>query len=208
MTLFKGGSFMQVSRILKGLLSGISLALLTAPAFAEMSLPYGWYLEAIAGSSTLSSNPYHGNVSSSGIGYNANLGYKFMPYVGAELGYTQYANATVKNAAGNKAGIGKYYSWDIAAKGILPFSDSGFEAFAKLGVQRLATNMSIKNSTIANGIGLSSGSHSTTNLYYGAGLQYYFMPEFAVNAQWMRANGNSATGTESLLSAGLSFIFG
>lgn len=196
------------NKILKGILCGVSFSILTAPAFAEMSLPYGWYLEANVGSSKLSSDPYPGSTSSSGVGYNANLGYKFMPYVAAELGYTRYANVTVKNAAGTKAGIGKYYNWDLAAKGILPFYDSGFEAFAKLGVQRLATSMSIQSATAATGIGLSSGGHSTTNLYYGAGLQYYFMPEFAVVGQWMRANGNSATGTESLLSIGLSFIFG
>lgn len=199
---------MLSNKILKGILCGVSFCMFAAPAFAEMSLPYGWYLEANAGSSTLTNNPYPGSVSASGIGYNANLGYKFMPYVGAELGYTQYANVTVKNGIGTKAGIGRYYAWDLAAKGILPFYDSGFEAFAKLGVQRLATNMSLKNAAAATGIGLSSGSHSTTNLYYGVGLQYYFMPEFAINAQWMRANGNSSTGTETLLSGGLSFIFG
>lgn len=199
---------MKGSQLLKGILAGFSLMAVTAPAFAEMSLPYGWYLEANAGSSTLTGNPYPGNVSSSGIGYYGSLGYKFMPYVGAELGYTQFANSTVKNGAGTKAGIGKYYAWDLAAKGILPFYDSGFEAFAKLGAQRLATHMTIQNSAAAAGLGLGSGSHSTTNLFYGVGLQYYFMPEFAVNAQWTRAQGNSQTGTESLLSAGLSFIFG
>lgn len=199
---------MQGSKLLKRLLAGFSLLMLTVPAFAEMSLPYGWYLEANLGSTKLTGDPYPGSTSSSGTGYNANLGYKFMPYVAAEFGYTGYANVTVTNAAGTKAGIGKYNSYDVAAKGILPFYDSGFEAFAKLGAQRLSSRMTIQNQTAATGLGLGNGGHSTTNLYYGAGLQYYFMPEFAVNGQWMRANGNSSTGTETLLSAGLSFIFG
>lgn len=199
---------MKGNQLLKGILAGFSFMLITAPAFAEMSLPYGWYLEANLGSSKLTGNPYPGSVSASGVGYNASLGYKFMPYVAAEFGYTGYSNATVKNAAGTKAGIGKYYAYDLAAKGILPFYDSGFEAFGKLGVQRLATTMSIQDATAAAGLGLGDGSHSTTGLFFGAGLQYYFMPEMAVNAQWQRAQGNSATGTNSLLSAGLSFIFG
>ena len=199
---------MQGIKLLRGILSGFSMLLLTAPAFAEMSLPYGWYLEANLGSSTLSGDNYPGNTSASGVGYNANLGYKFMPYVGAEFGYTMYANSTVKNAAGTKAGIGKHWVYDLAAKGILPFYDSGFEAFAKLGIQRIANSMSIQSAAAASGLGLSNASHSATGLYLGGGLEYYFMPELAVNAQWERAQGNSSSGTETLLSGGLSFIFG
>jgi hypothetical protein len=199
---------MQGMKLLRGILCGFSLLLLTAPAFAVMSLPYGWYLEANLGSSTTSSNHYPGNVSSSGIGYNANLGYKFMPYVAAEFGYTGYANTTVKTAAGNKAGIAKNYAYDLAAKGILPIYDSGFEAFAKLGLQRIASSMSIQGPLAAASLGLGSTSHSATGYYAGLGMQYYFMPEFAINAQWMRSEGNSTTGSFSLLSAGLSFIFG
>jgi hypothetical protein len=195
-------------RILRGILVSSSLLLLAAPAFADMSLPYGWYLEGNVGSSSLTNSGYPGNVSSSGVGYNGNLGYKFMPYVAAEIGYTQYANSTVTDDFSNKAGIGKHYTWNMAAKGILPFSNSGFEGFAKLGVQRIASSMTIQDATAATNIGLSSASHSATGVYLAAGVQYYFMPEFAINAQWARAQGNSSTGTESLLSGGLSFIFG
>lgn len=199
---------MQGMKAMRKVLTGCTLLLLATPVFADPSLPYGWYLEANAGSSKLTNSNYPGNVSSSGIGYNGNLGYKFMPYVATELGYTLYANSTIKNGAGTKAGIGKHYSWDLAAKGILPFYTSGFEAFAKIGVQRLAENMSIQSATAATALGLTNASHSTTGLYWGAGVQYYFMPEFAINAQYAEARGNSATGTSSLLSAGASFIFG
>ena len=198
---------MQGKKLLRVVLTGCSL-MLASSAFAVMSLPYGWYLETNLGSSKLSNSNYPGSVSSSGVGYNANLGYKFMPYVGAEFGYTGYANSTIKTNAGTKAGTVKHYSWDIAAKGILPFSDSGFEAFAKLGVQRLAANLSTQNAAAAASLGLSGSSHSATGLYYGAGVQYYFMPELAINAQWMQAKGDNSTGSSSLLSAGLSFIFG
>lgn len=195
-------------KLVRSILSGFSLFLLTAPVFAEPSLPYGWYLEANVGSTTQNGNNYPGSVSSSGVGYSGDLGYKFMPYVATELGYTGYANSTVKTANGTKAGIGKHYSWDLAVRGILPFYTSGFEAFAKLGVQRLAERMTIQSSTAAASIGLTNASHSYTGLYWGVGLQYYFMPEFAINAQWAEAKGNSSTGTCSLLSAGASFIFG
>lgn len=199
---------MQGFNVMRNVLTGCTLLLLATPVFADPSLPFGWYLEANAGSSKLTNSSYPGNVSSSGVGYNANLGYKFMPYIGTELGYTMYANSTVKNAAGTKAGIAKHYSWDLAFKGILPFYTSGFEAFAKVGAQRLAESMSIQSATAAAGLGLTNTSHSTTGLYWGLGVQYYFMPEFAINAQYAEARGNSSTGTNSLLSAGASFIFG
>lgn len=199
---------MQGFKFIKKVCVGLSALALAAPAFADMSLPYGWYLEANLGSSSYSGGHLPGSVSSSGIGYNPNIGYKFMPYVAAEVGYTGYANSTVKNGAGTKAGIGKHYAWDIAAKGILPFYTSGFEAFGKLGVQRISSNMSIQNAAAAAGLGLTSFSHSATGLFLGVGLQYYFMPELAVVGQWQRAQGNSSTGTETLLSGGLSFIFG
>lgn len=200
---------MHGKKLLPAIIGGFSL-LLAMPSFADMSLPNGWYLEANAGNTSLSNfnAPNSGSVSSSGIGYNANLGYKFMPYIGTEFGYTLYANSSIYNAAGTKASIVKHYAWDIAAKGILPFYNSGFEAFAKLGVQRLASNYSTQNSAAATGLGLTNASHSATGVYIGGGVQYYFMPEFAINAQWMQAKGDSTTGTESLLSGGASFIFG
>jgi hypothetical protein len=199
---------MQGIKFLKRAIGGFSLLLLTSSAFAETSLPFGWYLEANLGSSSLDNGSNPGSVSSSGVGYNANLGYKFMPYIAAEAGYTGYANSTIKDGAGNKAGTTKHYAWDIAAKGILPFYTSGLEAFAKLGVQRLSANDSVQSQSVANALGFSTSSHSATGLYLGAGLQYYIMPEFALVAQWARAQGSNYTGDSSLLSAGASFIFG
>lgn len=194
----------------KKLLAAVSATaglLLTTSAFALMSVPCGWYLEANGGSASLSNKSYPGSSSSSGIGGSANLGYKFMPYLGGEIGYSLYPNTSIKAANGTKAGTDKHYSYDIAAKGILPIAASGLEAFGKVGFNRNVTSMTINNSAAANSIGLGTGSHSASGLYLGVGLQYYFMPEMAVVAQWARAQGNSSTGNEDLLSAGISFIF-
>lgn len=200
---------MRGQKLLQGILAALVLSFVTAPAFAVMSLPYGWYLEGNVGSSSLSGKSYPGaSSSSSGIGYSGNLGYKFMPYVAVEAGYTRFAETDVKNGAGTKAGTDKHFSWDIALKGIAPVYDSGFEAFAKLGIQRISSDASISNSAAASAIGFTSSGHSKTGLYMGIGAQYYFMPEFAVVAQWARSDGNSSTGTSDLLSAGLSFMFG
>lgn len=200
---------MQGNRFITTTLAGLFALGFSASAFAIMSAPNGWYLEANAGSTDLSNKSYPGgNSSSSGVGGNANIGYKFMPYFALEGGYTQYANTSITNSATNtKAGTDKHYSYDLSLRGILPIMTSGFELFAKAGIQRLNSKVSINNSAAAAAIGLGSSHHSTTGIYLGAGGQYYFIPELAVVAQWQTAQGNSETGNMSLLSGGLSFVF-
>lgn len=195
-------------RLLFATLSALATFSFISTAFAAMSYPMGWYLEGNAGSTHMSKRSYSGASSSStsGWGFNANIGYKFMPYLAAEFGYTGYADTKI-NALGTRAGTDSRYALDLAAKGILPIVDSGFELFAKLGVSRLNSKITIDNSMAASSIGLSADSHNTTDVYLGAGGQYYIMPELAAVAQWQRANGNSKTGTLDLYSIGLSFIF-
>lgn len=186
---------------------GMASLVCATPALALMSTPYGWYLEANAGSTHLSGKSYPGNASPSGIGGSGMLGYKFMPYVASEIQYTRYANTAVDAPGGTLAGTDRHYSYGLLVKGILPISDSGFELFAKLGAQRINSSLTINNQTAATNIGLTRNSHSATNAYYGGGLQYYFTPEFAANIQWARAQGNSSTATMDLASGGVSFIF-
>jgi len=197
---------MQGKKLLLIAISGLTTLTLTMPAFATMSVPDGWYIEGNVGSTRLSNKSFSpASASSSGVGGNLNIGYKFMPYLGAEIGYTRYANTSIKYL-GTKVASVKYYSYDIAAKGILPITNTGFEPFAKLGVERLNAHASVTNGAAANNISLSSSQHSSTGLYFGLGVQYYFMPEFAAVAQWQRASGSSSTGTMDLFSLGLSFL--
>lgn len=197
---------MQGKRLLAAALSGIVLLSVATSAFAVMSVPYGWYVEGNVGSTNLSNKSYPGSSSSSGIGGGGNVGYKFMPYFALEAGYTQYANTSIKDNTGTKAGTDKHYSYDLAGKGILPIVDSGVELFAKLGFGRVNSHVTINSDTAASNIGLSSSSHTAGGLFYGGGIQYYVMPELAVNAQWEQAQGSSSTGNVALLSAGISFI--
>lgn len=199
---------MQGKRLLTAVISGLAMLSLSDSALAIMSVPAGWYIEGNLGSAHLSNKNFGRRSSStaSGLGGNVNLGYKFMPYLGMEMGYSQYPTTNVKDQFGNKAGTDKIYSYGLAGRGILPIVDSGFELFAKLGVQRINSHISTTNQTAANNIGLSNGHHSATGLYIGAGAQYYFMPELAVVLQWQSAQGNNSTGTENLFSLGLSFI--
>jgi opacity protein-like surface antigen len=176
------------------------------PVYAIMSVPSGWYLEGNFGSTNLNNKSYPGSANTSGIGGNANLGYKLMPFLAGEIGYTRYANTTIKGTAGNTAGTDIHYSYDLAARGILPVADTGVELFAKAGIERVNSHVSLENGDAASSIGLSSSQHSATGLYVGAGVQYSLMPEWALNVQWQQARGNSSTGTLNLFSGGVSFI--
>jgi len=129
-----------------------------------------------------------------------------MPYAGMEIGYSQYPTTKINASDGSRIGSAKHYSYDIAAKGIIPISDSGFEAFAKLGAQHIQTSVSNDNDSSTPHTDL-SGSHSSTGLYMGVGAQLNVMPELGIVAQWQRAQGSSSTGTEDLYSIGIAFMF-
>lgn len=200
---------MQGKKFLLAVISGIAAIFAGTQAQAsvfEMSYPNGWYVEANAGSVHLSNTssvfPAGTSTSSSGIGGNANLGYKFMPYAALEIGYSQYPNTKINAEDGTRIATAKHYSYDIAAKGIIPVSDSGFEVFAKLGAQHIQLNISNDDPSYD-----VSGSHASTGVYMGAGGQLNIMPELGVVAQWQRAQGNSSSGTEDLFSIGLVLMF-
>ncbi|MCC2626270.1 MAG: hypothetical protein K0R14_2143 [Burkholderiales bacterium] len=67
------------------------------------------------------------NTTWSTLGLNANAGYMFNPYIGAEGGFTYSPGNTPLSA------YGAYYMFDAAAKGVLPLS-SIFSLYGKLGV--------------------------------------------------------------------------
>jgi hypothetical protein len=196
---------------------GLKIAALAATSIvftsvmAEPSLPAGWYLEANGGASKLSNATIATNssISDSGVAWNANAGYKFMPYFAAEIGYTSYAKATAK-VNGVKVATDSFYSYDIAAKALLPIADSGAEVFAKLGAAELKSKITVDNQSYvnANGIVVNSGSHSKTGYYFGLGADYTFWQSLAINGQWQRAKGSNQTGNFDLYSLGVSYLFG
>jgi len=185
------------------LVTGITFA---GVAFADMSIPYGWYVGPNIGITKLTNKSFSGSTSTSGISGSVNLGYKFMPYFAGEVGYSRYANTTARSGGTNVASY-RYTSYDLAGKGIVPLNTSGFEVFGKLGIVRVNANVSIQDAAAASAVGISGGSRNSTGIYLGVGGQYYFMPEMAVVLQWARASGSSQTGTLDLWTIGFSYLF-
>lgn len=191
--------------------AGLAATCTITSAMAITPLPTGWYVELNGGRSKVTNISYASgsSISNTGIGWNLNGGYKFIPFCAAELGYTKYADSSSK-INGVKIATATYYSYDVALKPILPVGDIGAEVFAKLGLAYLNTSVKAANASYAaaNGISVTTGSHNTTRYYFGLGAEYYFIPSLALNAQWQRAQGNNKTGNLNLYSLGLSYLFG
>lgn len=192
------------------LMSIVSVCAVTS-AMAAVPMPGGWYLEANGGTSRISNASYvsGSSLSTAGLAWNVNGGYKFIPFFATEIGYTHYADSSAK-VNGIKVAEATNYSYDAAFKPLLPIGDTGLELFAKLGVSHLHSNVKNTNTsyTTAHGIAVSTGTNNATSYYFGLGGDYSFLPALAVNAQWQRAKGNNKTGNLSLYSLGVSYLFG
>lgn len=198
-----------MNHIKKIILSTAALSL-SALASAVVPMPVGWYLEGNLGTSRITNVSYAPNtsISTSGLGWNINAGYKFIPYFGAEVGYTSYANGTI-NFNGTKVGKDQAQAVDLAGKAILPIQDTGAEISAKIGIARSKSQVTVSNAPLlaASGESLNTGNHRSTDLYYGLGAAYYFIPSAAINAQWNRVTGNNKTGNLDLMSLGVTYLF-
>ena len=195
----------------KKLIASVVLLGAFSSAYAVMPPPSGWYLEGNIGKSKITgaNDVSGGTTTGNGRGWNINGGYKFMPYFAAEVGYTKYADANGK-IGGVTVAKDSQYSYDLAGKALLPLGASGAELFAKLGLARLKSKVTVQNQTYvtANGITVNSGSRSATGLYFGLGADFTVWQALALNGQWQYAKGNSKTGNYHLYSLGLSYTFG
>lgn len=175
-------------------------------AIGCVSLPTAWYVEGDFGTSSQSGKTYGTNTtsSSSGTGWNANAGYKFMPYFAIDAGVTSYANTNVKaQSTSTTFAQDRHWSYNLAAKGILPLGESGAELFAKLGVTKLYASTKVTDSGTEALTGFNSQKNNSTSYFVGAGGNYFFMPTLGASVQWNRAKGNSQTGVQDYYGIGL-----
>lgn len=178
---------------------------------APASLPYGWYGEINGGASKAFGKNYIGStVRETGFAWNLDGGYKFVPFFAVEGGYTRYADAVIRNSQNNITARDRHYSYDIASKGILPLSTSGFELFGKLGVARMMSTIGSVDSKAAavDSLSFDTSIKSATGLYLAAGCDFALLSSLSANVQWARARGGHNTGSADLYSAGINFIFG
>ena len=192
----------------------VTLASITAMgiatiATAAIQVPKGWYAEGNLGASRTQLG-VNGAVTVSnqqGFGWGGNLGYKFMPFFAAEIGYTSYATATLVY---NNANVGNvtYYSYDAAAKVICPFGDTGVAIFGKLGVAHTNSDLTVYSDAPSDVINLvpATGINNANNVFWSLGGEYTIIPTLAINGQWATAVGKHSTGKLTLYSLGLTYF--
>lgn len=201
---------MNAKHILPKALSGLFALGVTTSAMAVMSVPYGWYAEGNAGQSRISQGyPHPSSSGSTGFGWGANFGYKFSPYAAGEIGYTHYATVKIRNVFGNYVADNSHYSYDIAAKGIMPIGTTGLEVFVKAGISRIQNHLNIVNypAAAAGGLVFNTGTHISTGVFAGVGAEYSVTTNLLLNLQGTRAKGTSKTGDGNLISGGVAYIF-
>lgn len=201
---------MKGIRILIASLLGVTSVAMSTSSLAALALPSGWFIGADVGASRSNSANYGASMSSSGSGFGFDVlgGYKFLPYLAAEVGFNNYAKTSI-SSGGTRVGQDTHYSYYFAARGIMPIADSGFDLFAKLGLARLHSKVSATNQPFlaANGLSLRTGSKSVTGAYLGAGVDYNFSMNLSMELQWTRAKGNSSLGNYDLYSVGVAYLF-
>jgi hypothetical protein len=155
-------------------------------AFADVPVARGNYADINVGYSKIVNSDLVDNVT--GLGLNFNIGYKMMPFLAFEIGYTTYGASKSSFTGANAI--------DAVIKGILPFEEVGIELFAKLGPDY------VNNSKVPDGV-----SPNAFNVYYALGGAYAMNPKMLVVLQFAQAAGNSNTGNFQLFSIGANYIF-
>lgn len=199
----------SIHRIIAALIatSGLSVAVAGTATY-----PCAWYLEANYGESRVTGVEYPPPITADedGAGWNANGGYKFMPFFAVDAGYTSYANSSLKNSLGTTAAQNKHFSINAAAKGILPLPKYNLELFGKLGVAWINSQITNIDDSVAavDDVTFDDDTKTRTAPYVGAGIAYVFAPELLANLQWTTAFGNSNVGKHlDLLSLGVTVLF-
>jgi OmpA-OmpF porin, OOP family len=148
-------------------LAALLSAFVAAPALAGDT---GAYLSAELGSATLkNAQPFP----DPGL-FGFAAGYRFSPYIAAELGYTSFGDSTI--TSGSDWVTMKLSSFHPAVVGSYPIN-AQFSVFGKLGVamnsEKYTTNLPV-----------STSSYSQNSTYLGFGGQYNFSQQFGMRLQY------------------------
>jgi len=140
------------------------IALLTTCAVSTMTLAGPLYVGGAYGNTHLKANNNNFNFDASDPGWKAFVGYRFLKFLGAEAGYTDFGSPTDSKVTINAKG------WDYYGIGALPLGP--IDLFAKVGAISWSTD-------VAGGKGNASG----TNAAYGAGVLFH-ISHIGIRAQY------------------------
>jgi OmpA-OmpF porin, OOP family len=133
---------------------------------------------------------FTGNCDKKDSGFKLVAGYKFTPYLGAEVGYVSLgefkavgtAGATAVNATAKAKGL------QLAGFGMLEL-DEDLWFIGKLGVFRWDMNSS--------GSSFAVSSETGTDIFFGIGVQYDVNRRFSIRGEWEHFMDVGVSGAES-----------
>ena len=190
--------------------------------------PLGLYIGAGVGRSTVNQTQfdeyggYFHHIDGEPLGWNAVIGVRPIPFLGAEAEYIDFGDKRLGAGApflvdGNTQQFLGGDSHDRAAAvfavGYLPLPIPWVEPFAKLGWAQIWDHDTSYNNDFVNGTPVSQASVSRntqpSGTAFGGGLQFHFS-QLAVRAQFERISGSRSLGgwnNPELLSVGLNWTF-
>ncbi len=193
--------------------------------------PLRFYVGAGVGHATMnqtqfdSFGDYFHHVDGEPLGWNAVIGVRPIPFLGAEAEYIDFGNKHVPAGPAYLVGgeTQQFLGGDahdragaVFAVGYLPLPLPWLEPFAKLGWAQIREHDSysgIYDNVFVNGmpLGQASATQSThpSGTAYGAGLQFH-VSQLSVRAQYERISGSRSFGewnNPTLLSLGLNWTF-
>jgi opacity protein-like surface antigen len=201
---------------------GVSAILFTLSSMAYAT-GEGFYLGAGAGptkvhakSQTFTTNNVPPTMitispSTSGIGERLFLGVQFNTYAAIEAGFAHYGTATYKipdgeNVACNNPSI-RQNSFDIEGKGIYPFSNSGFDVYAKAGmaVVYAGSSGSLESNGGTNPCSTGTSSKASARPLFGIGASYDLTPQWVAALEYTRYNGGGNVNTADFVALQISY---
>lgn len=170
---------MKSNKVLAAGLFGAAMAVSAPAAFAQAksAADTGWYVGGSIGQSTTDcSAPAGFSCDDKDTAYKIFGGYQINRNFAAEAGYTDLGKVTA-TSGGTNVEV-KATAWDLVGVGAFPLSNQ-FSIYGKLGFYSGELKVS---SNLAAG----SGKKTTTDLTYGAGVQYNFSRNLGLRGEWQR----------------------
>ncbi|MBY0446162.1 MAG: porin [Burkholderiales bacterium] len=159
----------------KNILASLVLStLIASPVFAE-----GFYIGADVGSSKMSADVNNNSLDKNNTAWGINGGYKFSPYLAAELGYRDFGK-TEENYYGVVNASVKANAVQASVLASYPFNDA-FSVFGRLGVASIKLTAEVNADVVAYS---ESREETETKALFGIGAQYAFNKNFSLRAEY------------------------
>jgi OmpA-OmpF porin, OOP family len=178
-----------MSKLARAIFVAASIAPITA--LAQQPMQHPWYIGAGVGRghADISNGDFDGaNTNNDGndTAYTVRAGWKFSPYVAAELGYFDFGKYGFHTNGTNAINVSsRVQSLGLSLVGTMPIN--AFDLYGRLGVARTETKSTISTSGILIGSGDSaSGKERQNEAIYGVGARWNAARQWGVFAEWMK----------------------